>query len=125
EGLWESLLDCIDSFDELNVEGGRSHLQDLRDAARHRRDNENVRRNSGSASADYCFQARRLKLNKKAHEKAFTSILTRCDPTSAPSLDEAIRSIQADDGLSYDSRNRLFDEIRKTCPFNKRIKFLQ
>lgn len=125
EGLWESLLGCVDAFEEINDEEVRGHLEGLRDAVRRKRDIENARSNSVGASADYSLQARRTEQDKQTREDAFTTIFALCDPTSASSLDEAIQSIQASEELPYDSRKRLFDEMQKTCPFNKRIKFLE
>ncbi|WP_296593204.1 NACHT domain-containing protein [Methylophaga sp.] len=124
EALWESLLNCVDDFEEINEKGVRDHLQELRDVARRRRGIENAR-NYDSASADYSLQAYRTEQDKQTSDDVFTTIFTSCDSTSASSLDEAIQSIQASDVLPYDSRKRFFDEIRKTCPFNKRVKFLE
>jgi len=125
EGLWESLLGCVDAFEEINEEEVRGHLQGLRAAARRRRDNENARSSYDGASAHYSLQTGRMEQDEQGRDDSFTIIFTQCDSTSASSLDEAIQSIQASDELPYDSRKRLFDEIRKTCPFNKRVKFLE
>ncbi|MCY6380232.1 hypothetical protein [Hoeflea prorocentri] len=124
EGLWESLLDCMDAFEEINHGGLRNHFRALREAARRQRDIENARRNYSTARADHSLQVGSKKRDKQAGEDAFAIILARCDPTSASSLDEAIRDIQSSDALQFDSRKRLFDEIRKTCPFENRVKFL-
>jgi hypothetical protein len=40
-------------------------------------------------------------------------------------VDEAIHDIQAIEGLQFDNRKRLFDEIRKTCPYDKKVRFLE
>lgn len=125
EGLWESLLGCVDAFEEINEQDLRSHLQALREAARRRRDIENARNNYSGTRADHNLQARSRKQDEQSGEVAFAAILAKCDPTSATSLDEAIQDIQASDGLQFDSRKRLFDEIRKACPFEKRVKFLE
>ena len=125
-GLWESLLGCVDAFEEINDEDLRNHFQALREAARRRRDIENSRnRYSGTSRADHSLQARRKKQDEQAGEDALAAVLAKCDPTSASSLDEAIQDLQASDGLQFDNRKRLFDEIRKTCPFKKRVKFLE
>lgn len=125
EGLWESLIECMDTFGEINQKGLRDHLQGLREGARYRRDIENARNNFGGTSTDYSLQTSGKKQDKQTRDDAFKTILAQCDPTSVSSLDEAIQSIQASDGLPYDSRKRFFDEVQKTCPFNKRVKFLE
>ena len=121
EGLWESLLGCVDSFEEINEEGLRGHLQGQREAARRRRDIENA----NGTSAEYSLQARSKKQDEQARNDAFADIIAKCDPTSASSLDEAIQDIQAIDGLPFDNRKHLLDELRKACPYDKRVKFLE
>jgi len=125
EGLWESLLGCMDAFEEINEKKLRNHFQALREAARRQRDIENARNNYSGAGADHSFQANNKGQDEQAGEDVFAAILANCDPTSASSLDEAIRDIQASEGLPFGSRKRLFDEIRKTCPFKKRVTFLE
>lgn len=125
EGLWESLLGCVDAFEEINEEGLRGHLQGQREAARRRRDIENAKYNHGGTSAEYSLQARSKKQDEHARNDAFAAIIAKCDPTSASSLDEAIQDIQAIDGLPFDNRKHLLDELRKACPYDKRVKFLE
>ncbi len=125
EGIWESLLGCVDAFEEINNEEFRERLQALRESARRRRDIENARTNYSETGADRDLQARRKKLDEQTREDAFAAIIAVCDPTSASSLDEAIQRIQASDGLPFDSRKRLFEEMQKSCPFKQRVKFLE
>ncbi len=126
EGIWESLLGCLDAFKEIDDGGLVNRLQELRETARRRRDFENTRRNSGwESGAGYSLQTTKKEQDERTREEAVTTVLASCDPTSASSLDEAIQSVQAIDGFPFDNRKRLFDEIQKTCPFNKRVKFLE
>ncbi len=125
EGVWESLLGCMDTFDEINEADLRNHIQALREGARRRRDIENARRNYSGSGADYSLQAHSKMQDEQAREDAFAAILANCDPASASSLDEAIQGIHAIDGMPFGSRKRLFDEIQKTCPYEKRIRFLE
>lgn len=124
-GLWESLLGCVDAFEEISDAELRNHFQALLEAARRRRDIENARSSSSRTGADHSLRARSRKQDEQAAKDAFSTIYAKCDPTSAPSLDEAIQEIQASDVLRFDSRKRLFDEIQKTCPFEKRVMFLE
>lgn len=121
EGLWESLLGCVDAFEEINEEGLRGHLQGQREAARRRRDIENAKNNYSGASAEYGLQTRNKKQDEQARDNALAAIVAKCDPTSASSLDEAIQNIQASDGLPF---GRLLEELRQACPYDKRVKFL-
>jgi len=125
EGLWESLLGCVDTFEEINDKDLHDHLQGLREVARRKRDIENARNNYSGVNADHSLQATRKKQDEQSGEDAFATILAKCNPTSVSSLDEAIQAIQASDELLFDSRKRLFEEIRKTCPYDKRVKFLE
>lgn len=125
EGLWESLLDCVGAFEEINDEDLRNHLQALRDAAQRRRNIENARNNYSGRGASHGLQAHSKEQDEQAGRDAFAAILAKCDPTSASSLDEAIQNIQSGDGLQFDNRKRLFDEIQKACPFKNRVKFLE
>lgn len=125
EGLWESLLDCVDAFEEINDEGLRGHLQEQREAARCRRDIENAKNNYSGASAEYGLQTRNKKQDEQARDNALAAIAAKCDPTSASSLDEAIQDIQAGDGLPFDNKKRLLEELRQACPYDKRVKFLE
>lgn len=125
EALWESLLGCVDAFEEIKEAGVRGHFQGLRDAARHRRDHDDTSSNYNDVSAGHNLHARKTEPDDKACDAAFTTIFARCDPTSASSLDEAIQSLHTSDVLPYGSRKHFFDEIRKTCPFSKRFKFLK
>jgi len=125
EGLWESLLDCVDAFEEINDEGLRGHLQEQREAARCRRDIENAKYNHGRTSAEYSLEALNKKQEEHARNDAFAAIIAKCDPTSASSLDKTIQDIQAIDGRPFDDRKHLLDELREACPYDKRIKFLE
>lgn len=125
EGLWESLLDCVDAFEDISKEGLRDHLQGMREAARRKREIKNTRNNYSGGNADYSLQATRKKQDEQTGENVFAAILAKCNPTSVSSLDEAIQAVQASNELQFDNRKRLFEEIRKTCPYDKRVKFLE
>lgn len=124
-GLWESLLGCVDTFDEINDPELQKHFQARLESAQRWRDAENARYNSNRTGTDYSLWTHTKKQDEQAEEDAFAAVIAKCDPTSASSLDEAIQEIQASDELRYGSRKRLFDEIRETCPFNKRVMFLE
>jgi hypothetical protein len=123
--LWESLLDCVDAFEEIGDDALRDRLRGLRDAARHERDLENARLNHNGTVTDLSVHVGTRKQTDGSREDAFSAILARFDPTSAHSLDEALQEIQANELLQFDYRKRLFDEIRETCPYSKRLNFIE
>lgn len=125
EGLWESLLGCVDDFEEINEDGLRGHFQKQLEAARHRRDTENAKNNYSGFSSEYSVRSRGKKNDEQALENALAAIVAKCDLTSASSLDEALQDIRACDGLSFDNSNRLLEELRKVCPYDKRVNFLE
>jgi hypothetical protein len=125
EGMWESLLGCVDSFKEINEDGLRNHLQEKYETARRRRDSENSNNNYHKSSAKYSTPPRSNKKDKQAQGSSLAAIVAKCDPTSASSLDEAIQDIQAIDGLPFDNREGLLDRLQKACPYDKRVNFLE
>lgn len=125
EGLWESLLECVDAFEEINEDGLRGHFQKQLNAARRRREIENAKNNYSGSSAEYSVHSGNKKKDEQALDNTLATIVAKCDPASAPSLDEAIQDIQTIDGLPFDNRNRLLEELRKLCPYDKRINFLE
>ncbi len=125
EGLWESLLGCVNSYEEINEQELQIHLEALRETAKRRREGENARNNYSGNRTDRSLQAHSRKRDEKASEEEFTAIIAKCEPTSTASLDEAIQAIQASNRLQFSDSEHLFDEIRKACPYNKRIKYLE
>lgn len=124
-GLWESLLDCIDRFEETKGNDFRNHLQERREAAQLQRENDNLKLNHRKVSAEYNDQALSKRQDAHARDSALASIIAHCDPVSAASLDEALHSIKTNDELPLDSCNRLLEEVRKSCPYDKRAEFLE
>ncbi|WP_136808727.1 NACHT domain-containing protein [Desulfosediminicola flagellatus] len=121
KGLSESLLGCMDAFEEINNEGFRAYLQGESEAAKRRRDIKNAECNHGWTNAEYSLQAHAKKHDEHT-PNALADVIDKCDPTCATSLDVAIQAI---DGLPFENRKRLFDELRKACPYDKRAKFLE
>ncbi|MEY8143107.1 NACHT domain-containing protein [Falsihalocynthiibacter sp. CO-5D18] len=125
EGLWESQIDCIEAFDELNENGLKDRLQGRREAARIRRDVKNARNSSHQTGSDFSFQVDEDRPDKQANEDAFNAIVAQCDPASVLSLDKSIQDLQGNKQLDFGSRQRLLEEIQRTCPYEKRVKFLE
>ena len=125
EQLWESLLDCMDAFKETDEGNLRNHLQGRREAARLKRYNENTNDNTSATSTEHTSLEHKNTQDERVRDKDLAAIVAKCDPTSATSLDEAIHSIQINDGLRFNYINELLEELRNTCPYSKRIKFLE
>ncbi|WP_350939054.1 hypothetical protein [Thioclava kandeliae] len=123
--LWESLLDCVDAFEEIGDDALVDRLRGLRDAAQHERDLQNARSNHSSTVTDQSLHVGTRKQTDESREEAFSAVLARFDPESAQSLDEALQEFQANELLQFDDRKRLFDEIRETCPYSKRLNFIE
>ena len=125
ERVWESLLGCVDEFDEIDEAGWKDRLQRLRDAAQRQREIENARSDYSGSGTDFSLHPGTNERGDQSGEEVFAAILANCDPTSASSLDEAIRKIQASDRLEFGHRRRLFDEMRQTCSYKERVKFIE
>lgn len=123
--LWESVLDCVDAFEEIDNDALRDRLRGLRDTARHERDLKNARSYHSDMVTDQSLLVGTRKQTDESREEAFSAILARFDPTSAHSLDVALQEIQANDLLQFEYRKRLFDEIRKACPYSNRLNFIE
>ena len=126
EGLWDSLLECVDAYEEIDVDGLRDRFIILKEAARSRCDTENARRNSHSrANTDYGLQSRGTEQDKQASDKAIAEILAKCDLSSASSLDEAVQDVRTVDEKQFENEKRLLQDMRKSCPYNVRGEFLE
>ena len=124
-GVWEGLLDCIDAFEDIGSTEFSDRFRGLRDAAKVQRDLANARNNYSYSAKPRRMQTRKMELAEKAKDDILAETVARCEPTSAVSIDEAIRSIEAMDGLYYDNKKRLLADLQEACPFGDRLKFLQ
>ncbi|UUV08257.1 hypothetical protein [Ruegeria sp. YS9] len=126
EGLWKSLVECVDAHEEINDDALRDRLVNLRKAARKRQDIENAQRNnSNRTSPDRDLQELGKKKDEAARELAISAICADCNFVSSASLDEAFQKVQSFEGFPYDNKNRLFQKIVETCPYGERKGFLE
>lgn len=125
EGLWKELLSCLDSFEELTDKDARDQIQELQGVARRKRETENARNNFSDPKTDKSFGVRNLKKNELDVDKFVQEILNDFDPDSVDSLDASIRSIKDVDDLPFDTQKRLLTEMRDSCPYDKRVNFLE
>ena len=125
ETVWKSLLGCVDEYAEIDGVRWKERLRELRGATQRQREIENARSSYSGSGTDFRFRAGTSERGDQSGEEVFAAILANCDPTSASSLDDAIRAIQASDLLEFGHRKRLLDEMRQTCPYKKRVKFIE
>jgi len=124
EGLWESLLGCVDAFDEIKTDGLLSRFHQARETARRRREIANAKYDTGWSKSGADFLSHDAEGCEKAWEAALTAVMFAFNPMSASALDKEIQNIRASDGLPYDSVNRLLTHLIEVCPYDKRGDFL-
>ena len=125
EVLWDSLLECIDTHEEINKECLRDRFSILKEAARSRRDTVNARDGHGQDDIDYGLQSRGSEQDKQARDAAIAEILAKCDFSSASSLDEAIQETRGFDEQQVENEQRLIHDMRRSCPYKVRGEFLE
>ena len=125
ETLWESLLNCVKTFEEIDRTGVRGRLEDLCNTARRKRDLDNAKRNYEGSTTGKNLQLGKNSRNEQDSEKIFTTIVANIDPATARSLDEALQEIERSDALQFSHRQRLFEGILKSCPYDKRVTFVK
>jgi hypothetical protein len=124
EGVWESLLGCLYAFGELKAESTLKHFEQARDAARHRREIQNAKYESGGSRLGYDSLPSGRQNDEEAFRVALEATVSKCDLASAASLDKALQHIRSSDGLPFDSINRLLGELVRVCPYDKQVDFL-
>ena len=123
--LWDSLLECIDTHDEINKDSLRDRFSILKEAAKCRRDTENARDSHSQNDIDYGLQTRGSEQDKQARDDAIAEILAKCDLSSASSLDEAIQETRTVNEQQVENEQRLIHDMRKSCPYKVRGEFLE
>lgn len=118
--IWESLLETGNRYPSAITTEEREALESLREVAKRKLDETNSRDNSLPE-----FPSVRIpKQSKEDVCRLIATLVSGCDPSSANSIDNALKSIQADDKLDYDCRQRFLVDLRASCPYPKRLDFL-
>ena len=118
--LWESILKAEDSYPGTLTEKDKAAIQRTRGLAQQKQDEFN--HCNGSSNE---FLARTpAQPTKEQVDETIAALVQRCDPTSATSIDEAIRMINEDKRLSFGSRLKFVAGVRGVCPYDKRLQFL-
>lgn len=118
--LWESLLETGNQYPNAITTEERETIERLKTEARSRQDEFN----SDTTSAPDFLSAQTPKPSEEEIDRLITTLVSNCDLSSAVSIDNALKSIKADDSLDHTSRQSLIARLRASCPYPKRLAFL-
>lgn len=117
--LWESYLETGNQYPNAITTYEREAIVQLKAAAQRKQDEFNSRNNSPTL-----MTIQRLKPSEDMVGSLIASLVSDCDPTSASSIDKALKNIRADEKMGYGCRQRFIDCLRGSCPYPKRLAFL-
>ncbi|MCO4887918.1 NACHT domain-containing protein [Cupriavidus sp. WGtm5] len=118
--LWESFLETGNQYPNAITIDEREAIERLKVEAERKRDESNSYNNS---SPDF-LTVKTPKSSKEEVDSLIATLVSGCDPSSANSIDKAIRNIQADDKLDYAALQRFIVGLHASCPYPKRLAFL-
>lgn len=118
--LWESFLETGKQYPNVITPEEREEIERLRAEAKRKQDGQNSRNNS---SPDF-LSPQTLTPSEAEVDKVIASLVSVCDPSSANSIDKSLKTIAADDTLSYSARQRFIVGLRAACPYPQRLAFL-
>ncbi|WP_343315076.1 NACHT domain-containing protein [Brucella sp. BE17] len=118
--LWESLLKAGDSYPGTLTEEEKTAIEQARAFAKQKQDEFNDRNRSSSQFLAHTPP----RPTKEQVDETIATLVQRCDPTSAASIDEAIRMIDEDKRLPFGARLQFVAGVRNACPYGKRLQFL-
>lgn len=118
--LWESFLETGNQYPNAITIEERKAIERLRAEANRDQNEFNSRNNS---PPDF-LTAQTPKPSKDEIDRLIATSVSGCDPSSASSIDKALKNIQTDDKLDYASRQRFIIGLRASCPYPKRLAFL-
>lgn len=122
DGLWKSLLECIESSPDIAGNAVIKKLESLQKEARLKTDEDNNRRNN---STNYSFSEDKVtKIKEEQDRKSeIENIASKCNLTSSLSIDQALQELNSRTDLGYGSRKSLFDYLRTNCNYNQQVAF--
>lgn len=118
--LWESLIKAGDSYPGSLTKEDKTAIEQTKAFAKQKQDEFN---NRDRSSNDFLAPTS-ARPTKEQVEETIAALVQRCDPTSAASIDEAIKNIDEDKRLPFGSRLQFMAGVRSACPYNKRLRFL-
>lgn len=118
--LWESLLKLREKYPEALTEDDVVALQDLKREAQRKQDAHNSRNSSPGPS----LNTPRSGPSEEEITAQIAALIKACDPTSAVTIDAALKKINDEKSLPFTARKRFLDGLRAECPYDKRLGFL-
>ncbi len=118
--LWEGLLETGNKYPDAITTEEREAIERLRTDAKRKQDEFNSRNNS---PPDFLTVQTPMPTEEETNSRIATLVLD-CDPSSASSIDKALKSIDADDKLPYGARQRFISGLRAECLYPKRLDFM-
>jgi len=118
--LWEGFLEAGNQYPNAITTEEREAIQRLMTEATRKQDEFNSRNNS---SPEF-LSVQTSKPSEEEINSVIAMLVSECDRSSASSIDKALKTIEADDKLRYDARQRFIAGLRASCPYAKRLDFL-
>lgn len=118
--LWESLLKAEDSYPGTLTEEDKTAIEKMRASAKQKQDKFNDR---NRYSKDF-LTPKPERPTKEQVDETIAAMVQSCDPTSAVSIDEAIKAIEENKCLTFGARLQFLEGVRSSCPYDKRLPFL-
>lgn len=120
--VWKGLLSAIAEFPGLLSDSEIAPLNELLADVQRQQDESNARSTSRMSFDVNSFVARKPEVDPS---DSIFEALSRVDPTVPDDLDRAVAGLANDNSLPYDAKRQLFDRLRETCPYNKRLGHLK
>lgn len=118
--LWESFLKTGDQYPNVITTEERKEIEQLWAEAKRKQDELNSRNNSSPGF----LIVQTPKPSEAEIDSLIATFVSGCDPSSASSIDKTLKTIAADDKLSYSTRQRFIVGLSAACPYPKRLAFL-
>jgi hypothetical protein len=118
--IWEGFLETGNQFPSVITLEEREEIQRLWVESKRSQDDFNSRNSSSPTfRGDQASKPNEVEIDDR-----MTSLVSACDPTSASSIDSALKFIQKDEALSYADRQIFISRVSDDCPYPKRLAFL-
>ncbi|TJW02177.1 MAG: ATP-binding protein [Mesorhizobium sp.] len=118
--LWESLLKVEGVYPGTLSEGDRTAIEQTGAFAKQKQNEFN----SPNRTSNDFLAPKPERPTKAQVDETIGALVQSCDPTSAASIDEAIKAIEENKSLPFGARLQFLEGVRSACPYDKRLPFL-
>lgn len=118
--LWNGFLELSNQYPNVISTEERKMIEQLKTAAKLKQDNLNNR----NYSSPNFLATQASKPSKDEIDSLIAKLVADCNPSSANSIDNALKFIHANDKLNYDSRQQFIVNLYTSCPYAKHLEFL-